>query len=426
LRCLVVEGPSKGLARTFAPSRVVTIGRSEEADLCIDDAKISRIHCRVRDEDGDWVLEDMHSRNGTWLGGEKVGEHPLGDGDRFTLGKETTVEVRFVAVATTPVPPPAPAAAAATRRSVVFPPKRGGATPTPVPPPAPVGAHAAGSGNAETMPPLEGPLAGLPGSSLGELRVLEQVHPLGRAVFFRALQPSLNRHVMVEVFTPEEMAVAGAREAVVRGVQSAARLLHPNILQIFDMGEDRGFTFVTMELFQGRNLGRILGEKGFVPIGNALALARQLAEAFACGVDGGAPVGAVSPNDMWVGDTGTLKVKFFREPGCPPPPVAHAAYRAPEVLGGGDPTDPRAAVYSVGALLYHMLAATPPVHGATREEIARRARHDTPPPLRRVNIKVTALLAKVVEQALAKDPAARQDGLRLLLRDLQRVTAPTL
>jgi hypothetical protein len=423
MRCLVVEGPSRGLERTFPPGGVITIGRSEEADLCIGDSKISRIHCRVHDREGDWVLEDMHSRNGTWLAGEKIGERHLGNGDRFTLGKETVVEVRFAAAAA-PKPATVPAGAAA-RRTVAFPPKRNMPASSPTPVPVLPGAHVA-SGNAETMQPLEGPMARLPGTSLGEFRVIEPVPPLGKATFFRALQPSLNRHVLVEVFLESEMAAPGVREALVREVQNAARLLHPNVLQIFDLGQDRGFTFVTMEYFLGRNLGRLLGEKGFVPIGRALSLARQFAEALSCGVDGDAPVGTVSPADMWVDEPGTLKVKFFREPGTPPPTVIQSAYQAPEVLGGGDPRDPRAAVYTVGAVLYHMLAATPPVQGASREEIARRARHDPPPPLRRVNIKVTALLAKVVEQALSKDPASRQDGLRLLLRDLQRVTAPTL
>jgi hypothetical protein len=137
-------------------------------------------------------------------------------------------------------------------------------------------------------------------------------------------------------------------------------------------------------------------------------------------------VGAVSPDNLWVDEANTLKLKLLAEPGRPDPPVAHLAYQAPEVLAGGDPCAEPAAVYSVGALLYHMLAATPPVHGLGRDEIARRARHDTPVPLRRVNIKVTGLLAKVVEQAIAKDPAARQSGLRALGRDIRRATNPTI
>jgi len=151
-----------------------------------------------------------------------------------------------------------------------------------------------------------------------------------------------------------------------------------------------------------------------------------MTEAFAAGVDAGFPVGAFHPGDIWLDEKFNVKVKALREPGTPSPPVEAHAYHAPEVLAGGDPSEPSAAVYTVGALLYHMLAATPPVKGETREEIARRARHDTPPQLRRVNIKVTAMLARVVEQAIAKDPAARQSGLRELGRDLRKTTSPSL
>ncbi len=398
----VTAGPFEGRERPIPRDRPFTLGRSEEADFEIVDTKISRIHCRVELRDGEWVLEDLSSRNGTWVGERRVKRHVLADGDVFLLGRTTAVKAILKEGRAVPG-----------KARVVFP--HSSREPEPAPIPAP-----------ETLPPLEGALAGLLGTNLGEFRVLDQVPPLGHAAFFRALQPSLNRHVMVEVFTDEEMARAGGAEALQASVRQAGRLVHPGILQIYDYGSARGFTYVTMEFFQGRNLGRVLAEKGFVPIGQALSLARALCEALAAALDAGVPVGTVSPSDVWVTADFAPKVKFLREPGSPPPPPAHFSYQAPEVLAGGDAAAPRAAVYTAGAILYHMLAATPPLSGGSREEIARRARHDTPTPLRRVNIKVTALLARIVEQALAKDPRARPDGLREFARDLQRSTTPSL
>jgi serine/threonine protein kinase len=400
----VADGASKGEERTLSPGDSLTIGRSEDAGFSIADSRISRVHCRVEFRDGDWVVLDTDSRNGLWVGDKRVKDHVLADGDRFLLGKTTTLDVRIREVK-------APGGGG---RRVVFPPRRD-AEPVPAPLPA-----------AEALPPLDGPLVGLPGTQLGEFRILEQVRPLGRAAFFRALQPSLNRHVLVEVFTENDISRSGVREALHSGVQMAAPLLHPNILQIYDYGTARGFTWVTMEFFQGRSLARVLTDKGFVPIQKAVSLAKQLCEAFSAGIDAGLPVGTVTPSDVWVDPESTIKVKFFHEPGAPPPPVGDFAYQAPEVLAGGDPADPRAAVYTVGALLYHMLAATPPLAGGTREEIARRARHDTPTPLKRTNIKVSPILTRVVEQALSKEPARRQESVRALARELQRGVAPTL
>ncbi len=369
----------------------------------IADSRISRIHCRVESRGADWVVTDTESRNGTWVKEKRVKSHVLADGDRFLLGKTTPLDVRIGEVKR----------AGAAGRKVVFPARRE-AEPAPAPIPL-----------AEELPPLEGILVGLPGTQLGEFRILEQVRPLGPAVFFRALQPSLNRHVLVEVFTEVEMEEAGRREALKKGVQRAAPLLHPNILQIFDYGTARGFTYVTMEFFQGRTLAQVLADKGFVPIPRAVALARQVCDAFAAGLDHSLPVGAMTPSDLWVDPDFTMKVKFFREPGTPEPPPEDFAYQAPEVLAGGSASEPRAAVYAVGALLYRMLAATAPLAGGSREEIARRARHDTPAPLKRTNIKVSPILTRVVEQALAKEPSQRQEDVRALSRELQRSVAPT-
>jgi serine/threonine protein kinase len=400
----VSSGSSAEAVKTLVPGESLSIGRSEEAGLPVQDTKISRLHCRVEHRDGRWVVVDLDSRNGTWVDGKRVKEHALSDGDVLLLGKSVRVEVRLREA------PPAPAAREG--RRAVFPPKRDGDS-VPIPPPPP-----------EPLPALEGPLAALPGTSLGEFRILEQVQPLGPGTFFRAVQPALNRHVLVEVFP--EAAIAPAMEALRSEMRRAAPVLHPCVLQVFDLGEGRGFTWVTMEFFQGRSLGRFLRERHFVPIPKAVLVARRLCEAFATGIDHGVPVGTCSPGDAWIDDDFTVKVKFFREPGSPPRDVRMYAYQAPEVLAGGDPSDPRAAVYTVGAILYHMLGATPPLDGASREEFARRARHDTPAPIRRVNIKVAPILARVVEQALSKDPAKRQEGMRELDRELQRSLAPTI
>lgn len=400
-------GPAAGLERPVPPDKSFTIGRSDEADLPVADTKISRIHCVVEFKDGEWVIEDLDSRNGLWYGGKRVPRRALADGDVVVLGRATEITASLVE------PRPSPAGP----RRVVFPRTRRGGEADPAPAPLPP---------AEELPPLEPSLAGLPGTSLGEFRIIEQARPLGRAAFFRALQPSLNRHVLLEVFTAEDMDRPGVRAALQVEVQRAARVLHPNILQIFDYGTARGFTYVTMEFFQGRRLSDVLTDRGFVPIGGALSLSRCLCEALSEAVDQGLPAGDMCPRRIWVDGEFTPKVKFFREPESPPPGVADLAYCAPEVLAGGDTKDPRAAVYAVGAILYHMLAATPPLEAGTKEEMARRARHDTPTPLRRVNIKVTPMLARVVEQALAKEPGARQESLQDLARDLHRTTAPTL
>ena len=99
------------------------------------------------------------------------------------------------------------------------------------------------------------------------------------------------------------------------------------------------------------------------------------------------------------------------------------AYFAPEVLKEPDRGhDERVGVYSVGAILYHMLAGIPPFEGSSRQEITRRVLNESPPALRRINLKVSPALAKVVESAIDRSPDERPQTLNELLEQLRKVS----
>ena len=98
---------------------------------------------------------------------------------------------------------------------------------------------------------------------------------------------------------------------------------------------------------------------------------------------------------------------------------------APEVLAGASKgQDASAVVYSIGAILYHMLAGIPPFEGGSTEEVARRAQKDSPPALRRINLKVSPALAQVVESAIDRRPAARPPSIAEFLAALKKAAAP--
>ena len=137
----VTAGKAAGTERVLSPGETLTIGRSEEAGLPIQDGKISRLHCRIEQADGRWVVKDLESRNGTWVASRRITEHALADGETIVVGGSVPVVVRIRGAA---VP-------GASGRRVVFPPKKG-EDPAPVPIPSP-----------EPLPELTGPLAALPG-----------------------------------------------------------------------------------------------------------------------------------------------------------------------------------------------------------------------------------------------------------------------
>src|SRR5262245_40141777 len=103
---LVIYHPGRPSRAVALDGRRVRIGRSAECELVVDDEGASRVHAVVRDQDGDFVLEDAGSRNGTFVNDERVAERRLRPGDRIRVGSATELEfVDDAAPAPEPVPP---------------------------------------------------------------------------------------------------------------------------------------------------------------------------------------------------------------------------------------------------------------------------------------------------------------------------------
>lgn len=407
----VVNGPRAGVRMRFVGKTAVTIGRSKTTDFHILDGTMSRVHAVVAHGAEGWYLEDQGSRNGTWIGEQKVERVPLESGTVFQLGRDTTVRFESedddlrTSSANFDV---APACAACGR---------------------PI----------ENAPDLVRSPDGRPwhlvcrnldhliGTDLGEFRVAERAPSIGEAFFFRAHQPTLNRNVLLEVFDLPLTSRPGFRDRLLEEVRRASRFVHPNLLQIFAFDEARGMCFVVMEHFRGERLSHVLEQRRFVKIRGAVNVAAGIAEALRYARTEGVNVPWISTEPVLVSEEHEVKVKLFEEPrgvGRRAPAAREAAYVAPEVLSGASEGDESALVYGCGAILYHMLAGIPPFEGQTTDDVLRRAQRESPPALRRINLKVSPALAKVVEDALARSPAGRPSTLAEFLERLRTAAAP--
>ncbi|MEN8149183.1 MAG: FHA domain-containing serine/threonine-protein kinase [Planctomycetota bacterium] len=376
--------------------RPVTIGRSKAADIQILHSVVSRLHCQVAHDGTNWVLKDLESSNGVWVDGHRVRQHVLGDGDTFHLGKR--IEFRLtIRAATEEIPPPPPASETAVSA------------------------------------------AGLVGREIDGVRVVEEVFSEGPLSRLRAHQPSLNRQVMLHAFRESGLETEDFKNKLLEEVRGVSRLLHPSVLQIHDMIEHGGFLLVVMEYAEGDTLQDILTKRRFVNVPATLKIASQIADALSHADDQDLIVNRVAPGDVYVSDDNQVKVELFRPPLPVPASVAELPYVAPELIESGvlragtarppasdRETAARSAVYSVASMMYHMLAGIPPHEGQTTEQLLPKIMKDRPPSLRRVNLKVSPALARIVERAMGKDPAARHANFRELRADLQKIISPAL
>jgi len=236
---------------------------------------------------------------------------------------------------------------------------------------------------------------------------------IGEGAFGRVYQGRdrrLARPVAVKVIKPwwtEDPDWVGSFE---REVQLLARVSDPGIVQIFDVGHaDEGLYYVS-ELVDGENLASRL-RRGPLPPWEACALAAQLCRALAHAHAQRIVHRDVKPANILLSSRGRVKVGDFgiarlaegSTDGAPATIVGTPKYMAPE-QGRGRPTTPATDVYSVGVVLYEMLAGRPPFTGDSAVELALRHLQEPPPPL---SVRLAPALTQIVDRALAKDPAER-------------------
>ncbi|MFN2566009.1 MAG: protein kinase [Gemmatimonadaceae bacterium] len=240
----------------------------------------------------------------------------------------------------------------------------------------------------------------------------------GMSRVFVAQETALGRWVVVKVLMPE-LAAGVSADRFRREVQFAARLQHPHILPLLNAGEAGGLLYYTMPFVEGESLRAKLAREKQLPVDDALRLAREVADALDYAhrhdilhrdikpdnillEDGHAVVAdfgiaraisrAASGDDTLTGAGSTL--------GTP-------AYMSPEQATGEREVDGRSDIYSLGCVLYEMLAGEPPFTGPTAQVVIAKRFADPVPSVRRLRSGVAELVDAVVAKALAKLPADR-------------------
>jgi serine/threonine-protein kinase len=251
--------------------------------------------------------------------------------------------------------------------------------------------------------------------------VLSGRYELGRAVgnggmgeVYEAYDQKLSRRVAVKCLKPGF--TGNHHERFVREVRHAAAFIHPNVVTVFDVGDDEGSPYFVMELVDGRTLAAELKARGRLPVHDAVRVADSVLAGLAAAHARDLVHRDVKPANVLLGSDGSVKLADFG--------IAKAVHDAAsgltaanDIIGtpsylspeqaNGDPTGPQTDLYAVGILLYEMLAGAPPFRGDTPMATAIAHRDAPVPPLTEQRPDVPNRLVRVVERALEKDPARR-------------------
>ncbi|MAL81234.1 MAG: hypothetical protein CL412_02020 [Acidimicrobiaceae bacterium] len=261
-------------------------------------------------------------------------------------------------------------------------------------------------------------------------RIERRIGRGGMADVFLARDQLLARDVAVKVLFPEFAVDPKFVERFRREAQSAAGLTHPNIVNVYDWGRFETTYFIAMEYVEGRTLSDICRNGRQIDPGQAAEIASEVAGALGFAHEAGLAHRDIKPANILIGSNGTVKVADFGIARAMNAPVEQnltqtgsvmgtASYFSPEQAQGGQP-DPRSDLYSLGIVIYEMLAGRTPFAGENAVAIAYKQVHDTPSPLTEINEAIPRPLEAIVEHLMAKNPRDRYQTARELRDDLKR------
>jgi serine/threonine-protein kinase len=241
----------------------------------------------------------------------------------------------------------------------------------------------------------------------------------------------LDRTVAVKIMHPglgddDDFAARFVREA-----RAAARLSHPNVVGVYDQGEDDGAVFLVMELVSGHTLRDTISKESPMPATKALALMEPVLSALGSAHRAGLIHRDIKPENVLIADDGRIKVADFGLAKAISTDTQHTAtkgvligtvsYLAPELVVEGQ-ADARADVYAAGVVLYELLTGTKPHEGETPIQVAYKHVHNDVPPPSSLVPDLPAYVDALVARATAREPSLRPADASVLLHQAHRVS----
>jgi len=268
--------------------------------------------------------------------------------------------------------------------------------------------------------------------TIGGYKIAEEIGKGGVATVYRAYQSQLERWVAIKIMEATEASGKEFLDRFRREARAIAALRHPNVLTIYDYGEEKGIAYIVMEYVAGGTLKSSLTGQPMewpdaatmvLPVGRALAYAHS--EGIVHRDVKPANILLARPDWPLLADFGLVKL-LGRKRGITQPGVSIGtpAYFSPE-QASGDEVDHRTDIYGLAIVLYELLTGHLPFEADSPIEMMLRRLRENPVPPRQFNPLIPYQLEAIILRALARDPAARHPTMEALLQDLSRLPGAT-
>lgn len=368
------------------------IGRGQNVQLWVNDRNISREHCKISCMDKNVFVEDLASRNGTFVNKQRIhGKAPLKGGEQIRLASSSSVIVSLEQQKDAVVPGP------------------NNANPT------------------SMMPGLQ------PGEIINGYKIEHRIGEGGMAVVYKATHLGLNRPVAIKTLVSRLIQNPKAIKRFLNVAKVASLLTHPNIVQVFDSGrlEKRGIYYIVMEYVEGQNLNALLRDRGKLTIERSLSIIGRIASALEFANKHNIIHRDINPSNILVGAEDVPKLIGLGLAKClddelpsltqPGQGMGMVGYIAPEQLLDASKADHRSDIYSLGAVFYRCLCGQTPYDTKNIREFFSCIHRRVPPPRpHELNQEIPRTISDIILKTLEYDPAQRYQTIRHFIMSLKK------
>jgi len=268
----------------------------------------------------------------------------------------------------------------------------------------------------------------------GRYEILSELGRGAMGVVYRAMDPVIGRTVAVKTIRLSEEGTGLTRPELLTRFQTEARaaglLTHPNIVVVYDAGEENGLYFITMELVEGKSLQALLDGGHAFPVPRVIRILEQTCSALQFAHERNIVHRDIKPANLMltaddtvkVTDFGTAKILQFGSVQQTAHVMGTPSYMSPEQVKGR-PVDGRSDIFSLGVMLYEMLTGEKPFPGQSITTVIYKIVNEDPVPPRQINPSIHPGLNDIVLRALAKEPEDRYQSCREMLEDLRNYRA---
>ncbi|MBN2409657.1 MAG: protein kinase [Candidatus Aminicenantes bacterium] len=267
----------------------------------------------------------------------------------------------------------------------------------------------------------------------GRFEILEKLGGGGMGMVYRVLDTKIREEIALKLFRPGIVADPMAVERFKNELKLARRIIHKNVCRMYDLNEEAGLPYITMEYVPGEDLRSLLRRAGRLSVEKILSVARQVCDGLAEAHHLDVVHRDLKPGNIMIDKEGNVHIMDF---GIARPQSGSELTEAGTMIGTpeymspeqaeGLPADRRSDIYSLGVVLYEMVSGRVPFSGGTSLSVALKHKTDAPAPLGELNTQSPPKLNLLIMKCLEKQPERRPQSAAEVLSDLAEIEADVL